>query len=145
MENIEVIANGSKTLHWIDYSILIIYLIVIAALGIWFSRGTKSTSKYFLANQSIPTWAVAFSLMATMISSASFVGTPGTVYEKGLILLVGHCMLPIVLIFVAFFIVPFYRHVVGMSAYEYLRKRFGKGAEVFSHLVFLQIGYSIWD
>ena len=64
--------------------------------------------------------------MATMISAGTIVGHPGTVFRDGMILLIGSSTLPIVLIFVAIYIVPFYRNVVRLSAYEYLLPTLGR-------------------
>ena len=85
----------------------------------------------------MPAWAVAMTLMATIIGSGTIVGLPGTAFQKGLILLLGNLTLPIVLIVVARYIVPFYRNVVGMSAYEYVGKRFGLGGKFYASFGFL--------
>ena len=127
----------------LDIVIVVIYFVVIGAMGLWVSRGPQTTAKYFVANRSIPTWAVAFTLMATMISSGTIIGNPATSYKDGMILLLGHATLPFVLLFVAFFIVPFYRNVVGMSAYEYINLRFGVGTRIYASLGFL--GDRIFD
>jgi len=125
------------SLHAIDYVILAVYLVVIAAIGLRMSRRQRSTQAYFIANRSIPVWAVAFTLMATLIGTGTVVGHPATVFQKGMILLLGNLTLPLVLIFVALFIVPFYRRVVGVSAYEYIGKRFGLGGRMYASFGFL--------
>jgi SSS family solute:Na+ symporter len=106
-------------------------------MGLWIARGQKTTTKYFIADRRIPAWAVAFTLMAAMVSSGTVVGHPATVYKDHMMLLLGNASLPIVLIFVAIFIVPFYRNVVRMSAYEYLGSRFGFGARIYASLGFV--------
>lgn len=121
----------------LDYLVVAVYFAAIGAMGFYFMRRQTSTGEYFVANRSIPGWAVAFTLMATMISSGSIVGTPGTVYGRGMILLLGHMTLPLVLLIVAWLIVPFYRNVVRLSAYEYIRERFGPVARVYAAFGFL--------
>ena len=74
-----------------------------------------ASAKFFVAGHSIPGWVVSFTLMGTIIGTGTFVGHPGTSYQKGLILLLPHMLLPLVLLVVAKFIVPFYRRVVRMS------------------------------
>jgi solute:Na+ symporter, SSS family len=76
-------------------------------------------------------------MMAALISSNTLVGHPATVFQKGLILFLGSLTLPLVLIFVARVIVPFYRNVVGMSAYEYLGARFGIGGRLYASGCFI--------
>jgi len=121
----------------LDYGIVTVYFAAIAALGIWVGRKQNSSRRYFLADGALPTWVVAFTLMGTMIGTGTIVGQPGTVYGKGMILLLGNFAVPLVLLFVAFYVVPFYRNVVGMSAYEYIHQRFGTGGRVFASLGFL--------
>ncbi len=125
------------TLRLLDYIVVLVYLGAIAGIGLYMSRAQKSTRKYFIADRKIPAWAVAFTLMGTLISSATVVGHPGTVFQKGMILLPGILTLPLVFIFVAFFIVPFYRRVIGLSAYEYIGKRFGFGGRLYTSFGFL--------
>lgn len=124
-------------LEWLDYAVVVIYALIIGGIGLWVSRKQKTTDEYFIANRSIPTWAVAFTMMATLIGSGTIVGHPATVYQKSMILLLGILTLPIVLYFVAYFIVPFYRNVVHMSAYEYIGTRFGQGGRIYSSFGFL--------
>lgn len=121
----------------LDLGIILLYGLVIAGMSIFVSRRHKTTSDYFIAGRSMPAWAVAMTLMATIIGSSTIVGLPGTVYQKGLILLLGHLTLPLVLIIVARTIVPFYRRVVKMSAYEYLAVRFGSAGKVYASFGFL--------
>ncbi len=102
----------------LDLVILLLYFAGIAALTLKAVKRTRSADDYFVAGRSMPAWAVAMAMMAALISSNTLVGHPATAYEKGLILLLGSLTLPLVLIFVARVIVPFYRNVVGMSASE---------------------------
>ena len=45
-------------MHWIDWSIVGVYLVWIVWDGIRLSRGTHEIEGYFLANRSLPWWAV---------------------------------------------------------------------------------------
>jgi len=126
-----------KQLAALDYIVVCVYFLCIAAVGLRAGRGIKTTSKYFVADRAIPTWAVAFTLMATMISSGSVIGHPATVFGNGMILLLGSSSLIVVLVFVAIYIVPFYRNVVRLSAYEYLGQRFGLTSRVYASLGFV--------
>lgn len=121
----------------LDMVVLVAYFVLIAGIGVYVSRGQDTAAKFFVAGRGIPGWVVAFTLMGTIIGTGTFVGHPGTSYQKGLILLGPHLLLPIVLIFVAKFIVPFYRRVVQMSAYEYIGQRFGLGGRFYTSFGFL--------
>src|SRR5262245_65938333 len=66
----------------IDLAVVAAYLALMAGLGIWFSRRQTSTENYFVAKRSIPFWAMGMSMLATMISSVTFVAYTGASYEK---------------------------------------------------------------
>ncbi len=122
---------------WIDYAVVVVYFIAIGTVGLWFARDPKSTSRYFTADRQIPRWIVAFTLMATLISTNTIVAHPGIVFSRGMILVPGFLMIPLILLVVAFFIVPFYRRVVKMSAYEYIGRRFGTEGRLYASFGFL--------
>ena len=121
----------------IDIAIIALYFVVIGGIGAYVARGQKTAEKYFVAGRSIPMWAVSFTLMATIISTGTFVGHPGTAYQRGLILLIPHMTVPLVLLAVARIVVPFYRRVIRMSAYEYIGQRFGLGGRFYTSFGFL--------
>lgn len=115
-----------------------LYGAVIAGITWRFSRrGASTADDYFVAGRSMPGWAVAMAMMAALISSNTMVGHPATAFQKGLILLLGSLTLPLVLVFVAKVIVPFYRRTIRMSAYEYLGQRFGLGGRLYASLCFI--------
>lgn len=125
------------TLRPIDYAVIAAYALVIAGITWFFARRQKTAADYFIAGRSMPAWAVAMAMMAALISSNTLVGHPATVFQKGMILFLGSLTLPLVLIFVAKVIVPFYRNTVGMSAYEYLGARFGLGGRLYASGCFI--------
>ena len=106
------------TLHFLDYLIIVLSLIVSIGIGFRFARGQKSTSKYFAAEGKIPAWAIGLSILATLVSSITFLAYPGEGFSTNWIRLVQGLMVPIVLVFMIFTIVPLYRKVIGLSAYE---------------------------
>lgn len=120
-----------------DYVVVAAYLAVVAAIGLRFSGRQETAHQYFLAGGDMPQWVVGFTLMATLISSNTLVAHPAVVYQKSMILVPGFLMMPLVLIVVALYIVPFYRRVIGMSAYEFVGRRFGLAGRVYTSLGFL--------
>lgn len=125
------------TVHPVDIAVLVGYLVLVAGIGLYAARGARSSKAYFLANKEMPYWLVGFTLMATLISSNTLVAHPGIVFQKGMVLVPGFLVLPFVLVFVAHYMAPFYRRVVGMSAYEYIGARFGLTGRLYSSFGFL--------
>jgi SSS family solute:Na+ symporter len=130
------------TLHLIDYIIIAAALATSLSIGLWFGKGQDSTQKYFVSKGAIPSWAISMSLMATLISSVTFLAYPGEGFSSNWILLVQGLMVPVVLLFMAWFIVPLYRRVIGISAYEYFEKRFGVFARMYSSIAFVLTHFS---
>lgn len=130
------------TLPVIDYVIILVSVLVSLYIGFYFSKGQKSTQKYFVADGKIPSWAIGMSILATLISSVTFLAYPGEGYSNNWILLVQGLMVPLVLLIIIWGVVPLYRNVIGISAYEYFEKRFGYLARVYASLGFILAHFS---
>ncbi|MCH5720197.1 hypothetical protein MKP07_30235 [Niabella hibiscisoli] len=109
-------------LHFIDYAIITLVLGITVFLGFKFSKKQTSTQNFFLSKGNIPSWALGLSLLATLISSVTFLGYPAQGYTSNWILLVQGLMVPIVLLGCIWFIVPLFRKSIGLSTYEYFEK-----------------------
>jgi transporter, SSS family len=129
-------------LHLPDYIIIVIFLLVTLYFGFRFAKRQKTTKNYFSANGKIPAWAIGMSILATLISSITFLAYPGEGFSSNWILLVQGFMVPIVLLGTIWFIVPLYRKVIGLSTYEYFEKRFGSFARYYSSLGFVLTHFS---
>jgi SSS family solute:Na+ symporter len=129
-------------LHVLDVLVVLAYLATIVGIGAYFARKQTSTDAYFAGGRSVPAWAVGFSVMATSISSVTFLAYPGEGFAGNWIRLVQGLMLPVVLVFFIWWLVPLYRHVIRLSAYEYFEKRFGYGARLYSSLAFTLMHFS---
>lgn len=128
---------NNQSLHPIDFCIILLFLAATIYFGFRFAKRQKSTQTYFAANGRIPAWAIGMSLLATLISSVTFLAYPGEGFSSNWILLVQGLMVPIVLVGMIWFIVPLYRKVIGLSTYEYFEKRFGSFARYYSSAGFV--------
>ncbi len=126
----------SSALHVLDYIIILVFLCGTLVFGL-FAKSQKTTQNYFLAKGKIPSWALGISLLATLISSVTFLAYPGTGYSSNWILLVQGLMVPFVLLIVIWFIVPLFRNVINLSTYEYFEQRFGPFSRYYSSLAFV--------
>lgn len=121
----------------LDYGIIIAVLLITLYFGLKYAKNQKTTEAYFSAKGRVPSWAIGMSLLATLISSVTFLGYPAEGYSHNWILLVQGLMVPIVLLGTVWFIVPLYRKVIGLSTYEYFEKRFGSFARYYSSIAFV--------
>lgn len=60
------------------------YFAVVAAIGVWATRQTRSASDFFVAGQGIGLWTMAIAAMAATLSGFAFIGGPGLLYNVGL-------------------------------------------------------------
>jgi SSS family solute:Na+ symporter len=123
-------------LSWLDYGVVCAYIAAMVGIGFYFSRKQGSADHYYAGNRRIPTWAVGISILATIISSVTFIAYPGTAYAGNWLLLVQGLMVPVVLLTVIWFIVPAYRHAIGISSYEYFEKRFSYASRLYASIAF---------
>ena len=121
--------------RWLDLSIIVIYMAGMVSVGLFFSRKQDSTETFFIPKK-VPSWAMGLSMLATLISSVTFVAYPGSAYAKDWSLLVPGFMVVITLLLVGKVIIPFYREQVGMSAYEYFERRFGRPTRIYASICF---------
>ena len=122
--------------RWLDFLAIAAYMTALVSLGLRFSRRQTSTERYFVAKRSIPGWAAGMSLLATLISSVTFIAYPGSAYDGDWSNLTPGLMVPVVLLLVGAYVIPFYRRTVGASCYEYFGKRFGYEARVYATIAY---------
>ena len=124
-------------MHWIDWTIIAGYLIWIVWTGLRLSRDTEKLEGYFLANRSLPWWAVGLSVMATQLSAITMVGTTGQGFVGGLTFIQVYFGLPIAMVILSVTLVPFFHRAKVYTAYEYLERRFDAKTRLFTASLFL--------
>ena len=105
--------------------------------GVKRTRLERTTRSYFLANRSLPWWAVGLSVMATQLSAITLVGTTGQGYTDGLRFIQFYYGLPLAMIILSVTVVPFFYRARVYTAYEYLERRFDLKTRTLTSLLFL--------
>jgi SSS family transporter len=126
-----------RGLNWLDFVVIIAYLVGITLLGIWVGRRQRDAKDYFVADREIPWWAVMFSIVASETSALTFISIPGLAYRTNLGFLdiaTGYLIGRIVL---AYTLLPRYYEGNLVTAYALLEKRFGIAARRFTSIVFM--------
>lgn len=121
----------------LDWTLFGLYLTAIALVGAWNARASHSTRAFFVADRSIPWWAVGLSVMATQASAITFIGTTGKGYVDGMRFVQFYLGLPLALVILAFTLLPIYHRAGVFTAYELLGQRFDSKTRLLSSLVFL--------
>lgn len=71
-------------MHWIDWLILISYLVASLMLGIWLSRRNRNEADYFVAGRRLSGWLAGASMAATTFSVDTPLYVAGLVGVRGL-------------------------------------------------------------
>jgi SSS family solute:Na+ symporter len=124
-------------MHFLDWIIVVVYFLWILWDGLRRSRATDKVEGYFLANRSLPWWAVGLSVMATQVSAITLVGTTGRGYTEGMSILQLYFGLPLAMIILSVTVVPFFYRARVYTAYEYLENRFDAKTRTLTSLLFL--------
>ncbi len=121
----------------LDWIIVVGYLAYVVFDGVRRSRGTHEVRGYFLANRSLPWWAVGLSIMATQMSAITLVGTTGQAYDDGMRFIQFYFGLPFAMIILCVTVVPFFHKADVFTAYEFLEKRFDAKTRTLTSFFFL--------
>lgn len=124
-------------MHYLDWVIVVAYLAFMIFDGIRMTKHSKSVDGYFLANKSLPWWAVGLSVMATQLSAITLVGTTGQAYADGMRFIQFYYGLPLAMIILCVTAVPFFYRANVFTAYEYLEKRFDVKVRTLTSFFFL--------
>ncbi|MEO0510643.1 MAG: sodium/solute symporter [Verrucomicrobiota bacterium] len=121
----------------IDAAIVLLYFGVVIAIGLVQSRRNKNTAEFISGNREMPWPAVLGSIVATEVSAATFLATPGVGYAENMNYLqfgIGSFLARIMIAFV--FVGAFYA-VNSLTIYDFLAKRFGNSTRYTATLFFI--------
>lgn len=120
-----------------DIWVLGLYFGLVLLLGFYFSRKNTNTEEYFVGGRSFPGWAIGLSLVGTSISSITFLAYPGDAYKTAWLRFLPNLMLPLAILFAAYYFLPVFRRKKTTSAYEFLEDRFGPSVRGYGAVAFI--------
>ena len=65
-------------------AVAVVYFTIVAGIGVWATRRTRTASDFFVAGQGIGLWPLAIAAMSATLSGFAFIGGPGLVYQLGI-------------------------------------------------------------
>ncbi len=112
-------------MRWLDYGVIVTYLIGITLFGYRFRNSQKSLKDYFLGGRSAPWWAIGFSIVSAETSTLTVIGTPALSFNGnfGFLQVVFGYLLARLIISKLF--LPQYFRGEMFTAYELMLRRFG--------------------
>jgi len=121
----------------LDWTVVAAYLTYVIWDGVRMTKYSDKVEGYFLANRSLPWWAVGLSVMATQLSAITLVGTTGQAYTDGMRFIQFYYGLPLAMVILCITAVPFFYRAKVFTAYEYLEKRFDAKTRSLTSFCFL--------
>ena len=126
---------------FIDWVILVIYIIAIVLMSSFIGRRQRNQEDYYLGGRRVPPWQVGTSMVANQVSAISLIGAPAFIAVRnngGLKWLQYELAVPLAMIAIITVLVPMLRSGGGITIYQYLEKRFGTAVRlclsfIFSH------------
>jgi solute:Na+ symporter, SSS family len=120
-----------------DLAVIALYLTGITIFGLRFRKKQRSLKDYFLADNSIPWWAISLSIVAAETSTLTIISVPGLAYEKDfgfLQLVIGYLVGRVI---ISFLLIPHYFRGELFTAYQLIERRFGQKLRALTAGLFL--------
>lgn len=111
------------TLGIIDILVIVVFVVFIIFWALRHGKHEDSQS-YFLAARNMKWWTIGLSLFAASISSSTLIGQSGDAYATGLAVFNYSWVSVIVMVFFAWFFLPFYIRSGIFTMPEFLERRF---------------------
>ena len=124
---------------WIDWIVIVVYILMLLFLGWWLGRKQNSTDEYFVGGRSLTWPIIGISAMATQLSAISFISAPGFVGLRpggGFIWLGYEFAVPLAMLILIMIVYPVFYRTKIVTIYEYLNKRFDSSIRLAISLVF---------
>jgi SSS family transporter len=121
----------------LDLSLVAVYLAGITLFGLRFRSKDRSLKNYFLADRTIPWWAIALSIVAAETSTLTIISVPGLAYtgDWGFLQIVLGYLLGRIVVCIIF--LPRYFRGELLTAYEVIGQRFGPRLHKLTAFLFL--------
>ena len=121
----------------IDWVIVVVYAGSTLFLGWYFGRKQTTTKEYFTGSGTMNPLLIGVSLFASLLSTITYLSTPGEVFGKGPVYLSNYLAYPFIFIVVGFLMLPVYMRLRVTSAYELLEERLGLSIRLLGASMFL--------
>jgi solute:Na+ symporter, SSS family len=122
-------ADRLLTLSPIDLVIIVVYFIVVLAIGFYLKRFAGTGESFFMAGRQMTAWVAGLSFISANLSSLETMGWSAMAYQYGMLgahaYLIG--AIPAI-VFLAIVMMPFYYISRTHSVPGYLQLRYGEGA-----------------
>lgn len=123
--------------HLVDLAIIVIFFVMVLAIGFYLKRYTKSGEDFFMAGREMTAWVAGLSFMSANLGSLELMGWAAAAYEYGILAAHWYWVGAIpAMLFLAIVMMPFYYISRTHSVPGYLHLRFDRATSGLSAICF---------
>jgi solute:Na+ symporter, SSS family len=112
-------------LAWIDWLVMLVYFAFVLGIGFALKRYIRSSNDFFLAGRSIPAWVCGLAFISANVGAQEVLGMGASGAKYGIVMSHFYWIGAIpAMLFVGYFMMPFYYGSKARSVPEYLRMRY---------------------
>jgi SSS family solute:Na+ symporter len=126
-----------------DWTVIIVYLLGMFAIGFYYYRKNKSENDFFLGGGQMNPILVGLSLFSTFTSAITYLAGPGEMIKHGPVFFIGIISFPFIYYVVGWFIIPRIKKFNVTSGYEILEIKLGISIRMLATLLFLSLRF-LW-
>jgi len=127
-----------KGLGFWDCLVVVAYMVWMLAIGVYYSRRQTDTSEYFLGRRGMNWFIVGISTMATLVSTITYLTTPGEIITNGFGVLWAQVPVYLAFFVIGYLIIPkIMAHKGIVSGYQLLERQFGMSIRQAAALLFV--------
>lgn len=116
--------TNEKRFGWLNWTVLVLYLVGMLLMGFYFMRKENGADDFFKGGGRIPWWAAGISIYATMLSAITYMTIPAKAYTTNWTYYPMLWMILLISFPVIKYYLPYFRKLNVTSAYEILEQRF---------------------
>jgi len=121
----------------LDFIVIVAYLLGMALIGLYFAQRQTSRDEYFLGGRRTHWLLAGGSILATLLSSISYLSLPGEMIRYGFGFFAGVLSVPLVVPLMNSTLLPALKRLPITSVYEYLERRFDGQVRTLTGSIFL--------
>lgn len=130
-------SSTAISLQGVDVAILLIYVLVVVAIGFALKRYMKSSADFLTSGRSIPAWVTGLAFMSANLGALELVGMTACGAKYGMATCHFYWVGAIAaMVFLAVFMMPFYYGSKARSVPEYLKLRFDERVRCLNSITF---------
>ena len=127
----------SVQLGFLDYAILLIYVIFVLGIGFVLRGYLKSSSDFLTSGRSVPAWVTGLAFISANLGALELVGMAASGAKYGMATCHFYWVGAIpAMVFLAIFMMPFYYGSKARSVPEYLKMRFDERVRALNSVAF---------